>query len=140
MASRGTSGSGRPPTRGFRLLGLLPVAEIRATQARASLLVSVKPSQAPFTKYSFPSKLTEYLAVGRPVASTPCAGIEKEYFRFVHTLDDESPEAMRRSIEAIFHLDPVERQRRIDDGLAFLRETRSPAARGRELMAFLGGL
>ena len=124
----------------IRLLGLLPVAEIRATQARASLLVSVKPSQAPFTKYSFPSKLTEYVAAGRPVASTVCPGIEEEYFRFVHRLDDESPEAMRRSIEAIFRMDPGERQRRVREGVAFLRETRSPAARGRELMTFLGGL
>lgn len=122
----------------IKLFGHIPLPQLRALQAQASLLVSVKPSQAPFTRYSFPSKITEYMAAGRPVASTVCPGIDDEYFQYLHPLADDSPEAMRQSIEAIFRMPAAERQRRASAGVEFLRRTRSPQARGREILAFLG--
>ena len=124
--------------RRIRFFGHLPLGELRALQSRASLLVSVKPSGEPFTRFSFPSKITEYMASGRPAASTACPAIDEEYFQYVHRLADESPEAMRQSIEEVFRLPPDERMRRAREGVAFLRKTRSPTARGRDLVEFLG--
>lgn len=121
----------------IRYLGHLPVSELRRFQSKASLLVSVKPSRERFTQYSFPSKITEYMASGRPVASTVTPAIGEEYFRYIHRLADESAEAMKQSIMEIFRRDPRELSERAQQGVEFLRRTRSPAARGRELAAFL---
>jgi hypothetical protein len=123
----------------IRYLGQLPLAEVRRLQSKASLLVSVKPSRERFTQYAFPSKITEYIASGRPVASTVSATIGDEYFRYIHRLEDQSPESMRQAIVEIFRLSPDERMERAKEGVAFLRRTRSPKARGPELAKFLGG-
>lgn len=121
----------------IQLFGQLPVSELRILQSQASLLVSVKPSNDPFTKYSFPSKITEYMLSGRPVACTRTPGLSSEYFNYIYPLSDESTEAMKASILAIFHIPIETRMDRAANGMEFLRATRSPYARGKELMSFL---
>jgi glycosyltransferase involved in cell wall biosynthesis len=120
----------------IRLFGQLPVSELRSLQAQASLLVSVKPSNDPFTKYSFPSKITEYMLSGRPAACTRTPGLSSEYFDYIYPLLDKNTEAMKTSILEIFNIPLEIRMDRATKGIAFLQTTRSPYARGKELLKF----
>ncbi|WP_081247483.1 glycosyltransferase [Variovorax paradoxus] len=69
--------------------------------AGADLLVNPRPSTEDFSRLSFPSKLIEYLATGRPVLTTRIKSIPQELNSCFFFIEDESPEGIR---SAIFHL------------------------------------
>lgn len=52
------------------------------------LLVNPRPTGEEYTKYSFPSKVMEYMATGTPMVTTKLAGIPEEYFKYVYTFEE----------------------------------------------------
>lgn len=64
----------------------------------ADLLINPRPTHEDFSMMSFPSKLIEYLAVGRPVLTTRIASIPKSYQSHFFFIDDESSEGIRSAI------------------------------------------
>lgn len=48
-------------------------------QQRATFLINPRPPEGEFTKYSFPSKIMEYMATGRPVIMYKLDGIPSDY-------------------------------------------------------------
>lgn len=51
-------------------------------QKKGSFLVNPRPPDEEFTKYSFPSKIMEYMATGRPIIMYKLDGIPEEYDSF----------------------------------------------------------
>lgn len=68
-------------------LGLIPREDVIQLQMNAYLLVNPRPKGS-FTKYSFPSKLLEYMVSGTPVLSYKLEGIPKEYFEYMYCIED----------------------------------------------------
>lgn len=79
--------------------GHKPNDEILLFQRQATLLVNPRYSSNEFTKYSFPSKLLEYMSSGTPVLTTKLPGIPEDYFDKMLYFEEETPEGFRRSIE-----------------------------------------
>ena len=75
-----------------------------AEQMKATLLINPRYSTSEFTKYSFPSKTSEYIASGTPVLTTKLPGIPAEYFDHVFTLDVETAEGMGDKIREILSM------------------------------------
>ncbi|GHZ93420.1 hypothetical protein VCSRO177_2250 [Vibrio cholerae] len=67
--------------------GLLDINEIRKVQSNSDFLLNVRNQSDEFTKYSFPSKITEYLLSRRPVLSSVLPGISDEYYQFLIPLE-----------------------------------------------------
>lgn len=85
----------------IRYLGFLEREEYRRVLRQATVLVNPRPSDILSHRYSFPSKLLEYLASGRPVIST-CAGhVDVEYGEYVFLLHEETPEALAGLIASV---------------------------------------
>lgn len=82
-----------------RYMGLLPNQQIVKRERQAILLVNPRPSDAEYTKYSFPSKTMEYLASGTAVLTTRLTGIPREYDDYLLYIDDESVAGIRLSLE-----------------------------------------
>ena len=61
-------------------LGQVPREEVLALQERATLLVNPRTSIGDFTRYSFPSKILEYMSSGTPCIMHRLAGVPEEYF------------------------------------------------------------
>lgn len=59
--------------------GLVSHSEALALQKEADILVNPRKNDYEFTKYSFPSKLLEYLSTGKPVVCYKLDGIGSEY-------------------------------------------------------------
>jgi glycosyltransferase involved in cell wall biosynthesis len=78
--------------------GYLPNSDVMRHQRYATVLLNVRPTDQKICRYTFPSKLCEYMLSGRPVITTALPGIPKEYFDFVYVLLDETPEALARLI------------------------------------------
>jgi glycosyltransferase involved in cell wall biosynthesis len=82
----------------IHFLGFVGRKEFLHLLRQATLLINPRPSY-PENRYSFPSKLLEYLASGRPVISTATADIAEEYRDYIFLLREETPEALANLIE-----------------------------------------
>jgi glycosyltransferase involved in cell wall biosynthesis len=88
--------------------GFLTITEVMKHQRRATLLLNARPTDQTVARYTFPSKLLEYMVSGRPVLSTALPGIPEEYYEFLHLLRDENPLALARMIQDVCSLPSAE--------------------------------
>lgn len=72
----------------IRLLGQIPNAEVRMLQQKATLLVNPRTNDGEYTKYSFPSKVMEYLASGTPALLYKLPGIPDEYYNYCFGMEN----------------------------------------------------
>lgn len=63
----------------IRFLGRLSHCEVLALQSQATILINPRRNDEDFAKYSFPSKILEYMSVGRPVIAYELDGMPPEY-------------------------------------------------------------
>jgi glycosyltransferase involved in cell wall biosynthesis len=83
----------------IKVFGNVPNRDVLAYERRATVLVNPRPTSNAFTRYSFPSKILEYMASGRPVLTTRLAGIPSDYDDKLWFIDDESVDGMRNALE-----------------------------------------
>lgn len=57
-------------------------------QNKASVLVNPRENTGEYVKYSFPSKIIEYLETGKPVVSYLLKGMPKIYSEFIYEIDE----------------------------------------------------
>lgn len=67
-----------------KYLGQLDRNAVLQLQREASLLINPRDNESAFTKYSFPSKIIEYMSSGVPVMMYALDGIPAEYYRFCY--------------------------------------------------------
>jgi len=72
--------------------GLIKRDEVFKLQKSATILVNPRPNNEEYTKYSFPSKILEYMSSGTPVLSFRLAGIPDEYNSYYYTLEGDDTE------------------------------------------------
>jgi glycosyltransferase involved in cell wall biosynthesis len=114
--------------------------EVRAAYGEVDLLVQPRPVDQHFVRYSFPSKLLEYLSSGTPVVTTRLPGIPADYDGHVYWIDDDSVDGVRAGIAAALAASPTERAEKGRAAAEFVRATRSAAAQGRRIREFLASL
>lgn len=85
--------------------GMMQKDEVRALQARATLLVNPRHSNEEFTKFSFPSKTMEYLASGTPTLMCKLPAIPPEYDEHLFYFDDESIDGFSKCIVKVCSMD-----------------------------------
>ncbi|MEU5724523.1 glycosyltransferase [Micromonospora sp. NPDC047738] len=119
---------------------LLPRAALLPRLASASVLVNPRPVGQDFVRWSFPSKLIEYLAAGVPVVTTRLTGIPADYEPWLQFADSDSAAGLRAAIDRVLRLPPEEGARIGRGGAAFVRGTRGPSAQGRRMRNFLAAL
>lgn len=71
-------------------LGNITKERLVKLQKEAKLLVNPRKNNEEYTKYSFPSKITEYLESGTPVVCYKLDGIGEEYKEVLHYIDEKS--------------------------------------------------
>lgn len=104
----------------IKLFGEKLNEEIVDAQKRATILVNPRPSDAEYTKYSFPSKNMEYMASGTPVLTTRLPGMPEEYYPFVYLLDQEDAQGIKDKLEEIYALGREELQRKGNEAKEFV--------------------
>jgi len=82
----------------IRYFGQVPRSEVLKLQREADLLVNPRNDKGEFTKYSFPSKLMEYMLSGTPALIHRLPGIPDEYFDYVFEINENTPEDLANSI------------------------------------------
>lgn len=82
----------------IRFFGFLERERLLELLSSSTILINPRPNY-PENRYSFPSKLLEYLASGRPVITTATPDVSEEYRDKVFILWEETPEALAKLIE-----------------------------------------
>lgn len=90
-----------------KYLGQLSRTEVLALQCGASLLINPRDNSSEYTKYSFPSKVVEYMWSGVPILMYKLDGIPDRYYDFCF-LASSSEGGLCEALLKIVKLDPDE--------------------------------
>nr|WP_276512224.1 glycosyltransferase [Cryobacterium roopkundense] len=119
--------------------GVLAHRDLLPALRGAQLLVNPRPAGQDFVKYSFPSKLLEYLALGVPVVTTRLAGIPDDYRPYLQFTADDSVAALAAAIAASL-ADPEGAQARAARARRYVFEAKSTGVEGQRIAGFVAGL
>ena len=108
-----------------KYMGIAPNSVIVENELKSTLLVNPRPTDADYTKYSFPSKNMEYMASGTPVLTTRLPGMPAEYNDYVYLIEDESTEGVCAALESVMKLSREELHEKGGSAKAFVMENKN---------------
>jgi glycosyltransferase involved in cell wall biosynthesis len=85
----------------IKYYGVVSSEDIFEIETNATLLVNPRPSNLDFSKYSFPSKILEYMASGTAVLTTKLLGMPKEYEEYLFLFNVESIDAFANTLKEV---------------------------------------
>lgn len=119
-----------------RYLGRLTNEEVLCCEKEAKVLLNVRNPKNQLTKFSFPSKILEYMAAGGVVVSSELPGIPSEYFEHIVPLREYTSEELASVMDYIFSMDDADYLRKTKDTLCFVQK-KNAGQRCREILEFI---
>lgn len=114
--------------------GYLSQEEISHLQTEASILINPRQNTGEFTKYSFPSKIIEYLSAARPIIAYKLDGISDDYYDYLIAPRDNSVNELSCVIEKTLQM-PLEEKMTLGlKGRSFVLERTAPAKQMTKLL------
>ena len=120
----------------IRYFGRVDNETVVKMENQATVLLNLRNPSDPLTRFSFPSKIMEYMASGTLVLSTKLAGISKEYFDYIHVLEDYTVDGVCKLLNEMFSISEKEYIAQCTEALEFI-ETKCASNRMREIISFL---
>lgn len=111
--------------------------EVLSRQRNATVLVSLRMSGQLINRYTFPSKMHEYMFSARPVITTASPGIPAEYHEFVYLLRDETPEGLACLIRDVCSKPSAELDEFGRRARTFMLQTKNWTIQGRRVYEFI---
>ena len=121
----------------IKMLGRLSHKEVVEREKVVKVLVNLRDPSNVLTRYSFPSKIIEYLSSGAQVISTKLEGIPDEYFRHVHPLNSVTSDDLAEILDRCMSLSTEESQRRANEALDFLKSQNTAEVQSRRIIDFI---
>ena len=90
--------------------GFVTGDELREVQGDADVLLALLSTDDQLVRYTFPSKLFEYMAVGNPIVTSGLPCLSDELKRYVKVVPEITPEAIRDDIIAACRFTNKERE------------------------------
>lgn len=122
----------------IELLGFLPSREeVLKRQQRATFLINMRNPHEEASKYCFPSKIFEYMLMGKPVLSTKILGIPEEYFKYLIKIEDLSKKNIIYAINKVAKMSEEERK---NIGIAqreFITEKKNNDIQSKKIIEFI---
>lgn len=93
----------------IKYFGFMDNKKILSIQRNANFLINARDEKEKYTRYSFPSKMMEYMMSGTPIITTILSGFPDEYKEYLICLDNNSPENISKKILEVSKWD-IEKQ------------------------------
>ena len=119
-----------------KYLGRLTNSEVLNYEKQAKILLNVRNPQNDLTKFSFPSKVLEYMTAGGIVISSELRGIPKEYNEHIELLKDYTADGLALAMDRIFGMDDALFLKKTESACAFVA-AKGPYQRAIDVMTFL---
>lgn len=85
----------------IKFFGRVPHEVILEKEKEASLLLNIRSNSEEYTRYSFPSKMIEYMLSGTPLLTTRLEGIPNEYYGYVYSLNTQNSDEISAYIDQL---------------------------------------
>lgn len=105
----------------IKYMGTMENAEILRYEASAELLINPRPDIGDYTKYSFPSKLIEYMNSGTATLVNKLHGVPKEYYDKVYLFSGYSNDDYKESLRKILDIPKCERMKLGQEAKTFIQ-------------------
>lgn len=107
---------------------------------KCMILINPRPSDLELTKYSFPSKIVEYMLSGTPVLTTKLPGIPNEYDDYLFYIENEDVEGFSKSINKLLAMSEsllLEKGKRAQN---YVLEKKNNLSQGKKIATYLYNL
>lgn len=122
----------------IKLMGSVPNAAVVAAQRTASLLVNPRKNQI-FTKYSFPSKVLEYMSSGTPMLAYKLDGVPDDYDPYYYHISEEV-NGFAETLERVMSLSAEERCFMGEQAKRFVIENKNPKVQCEKIIKLINEL
>lgn len=123
----------------IKYFGMQPFHYVVEKEKEAILLVNPRPTCNEFQKYSFPSKIIEYMTTGTPVITTKIDGMPEEYDDYLFYFDGFTTGELKKGIEAIISLSDKELLEKGKEAFNFIRENKNPRIQVKKILRMVEG-
>lgn len=121
----------------IKYFGQVTREKAMALQNSASALINPRPPEGEYTKYSFPSKIMEYMASGRPVIMYKLAGMPDEYDPFYISPKTVGVNGLADCIEQVLHMNDAELSAFGKKARSFVLSTKNPLEQVKKILNFI---
>lgn len=109
----------------IKYLGKKSIEEILEYEKKATLLVNPRFTKDEFTKYSFPSKIIEYMSSGTPLLSSKLLGIPNEYYRYIYTIEGDDVDSLVDAFNKILKTNQSQLHKKGQEAKKFIIENKN---------------
>lgn len=105
--------------------------EAASCARRADVLVNPRRNDSEYTRYSFPSKIIDYLSYGKPVVAYRLDGMPEAYEDFIWFVPENTTDSLRETLLRVLSLPEKEKEAKSKAAIEYLENrlsTRSIAA------------
>ena len=121
-----------------KYFGFVPKEKVLELQSRASVLVNPRQNNGEYTKYSFPSKMMEYLLSGVPVVAYKLDGYPPEYDAYFNYVEDNTPHSLAQKLIEVCE-DEADRCKLVaNKAVEFVIKQKNPRAQARKIIKTMG--
>jgi glycosyltransferase involved in cell wall biosynthesis len=118
-----------------KVMGMRPNQEVVAMQKKASILINPRKNQI-FTRYSFPSKILEYMSSGTAVMAYKLDGMPAEYDPYYYSISEEE-NGLEKSLRMVMALTEEERCQMGERARKFVAENKDPVSQCAKIVKLL---
>lgn len=122
--------------RRIQVMGSVSNAQVLKRQREVSLLINPRNDEDEFTKYSFPSKVIEYMGSGTPMLGYKLSGIPEEYSNYYYQLKP-GIQGMAQSITQVLSYSDYEREEMGKQALRFIVTEKNAKKQCEKIMRML---
>lgn len=119
--------------------GMVPNSEVLKAQSESEILVNPRNDNNEFTKYSFPSKVIEYLGSGTPMIGYILPGMPKEYYDKFYVVPKEE-NGLEKCMKEVMNLSSEERKEKGREALEFVVHEKNAVTQGNKIVDFIVSL
>ncbi len=121
----------------LRYFGMVTNDEVRKMETQAKVLVNLRSPDVELTKYSFPSKLLEYVASGALIMTTKLEAIPNEYFDYFISVENTDIATVTCTLSSVLQMNVDEYITRCRKAQQFIKDNKSADHQATKIMDFV---
>ena len=120
-----------------KYLGRVPFEDLQGYRDGCAYLINPRQPTGSYTRYSFPSKLTECLISGKPTVGYLLEGIGEEYYPYIQPLHAKDAKGLAEELGAIIQEDYAVAKERAEQARSFILREKTAKSQAKKVKEFL---
>lgn len=109
-------------------------SEVVRMEKECDLLINPRPSVGEFTKFSFPSKIMEYMSSGTATMATRLPGIPNEYYDYLIPIEKEDSEGIKTVLSTVLKSADYDLENKGKKAQSWITENKNSKKQGERIL------